>query len=514
MNKRPVMLIIMDGYGLASPSEGNAVSMANKPNLDKIFQTYNTATLEASGEAVGLPEGQMGNSEVGHMNIGAGRIVWQSLSRINNAIKSGEFENNEAINEAIDMALKTGKKFHILGLCSDGGVHSHTSHIIAIANLAHKKGIKDVYYHAFLDGRDVPPTSAQQYLIKIINDGKVRLATVGGRYYGMDRDKNYDRIEKAYNAMVRNIGPHHQDPFKALEDSYAEGVTDEFVVPFIVDETGMIEDGDSVVFANFRPDRAIEISTALSNPNGIVYNPEKPYRLNTIGGPKNLTFVCMMKYADQVKGKLAFGLQELNHMLGEVVSESGLKQLRIAETEKYAHVTFFFDGGVDKVYDGEDRILVDSPKVATYDLKPEMSAYEVTDKVVEAINSSKYDLIILNFANCDMVGHTGVIPAAVKAVETVDTCVGRVVDALTQVGGVAIITADHGNAEKELDEEGKTYTAHTTNLVPVVITDETLKIREGILSDLAPTLLELLGLPVPEEMTSKSIIVHEENQGS
>ena len=505
--KKPVMLIIMDGYGLANPSEGNAISLANKPNLDYLFANYNSAKIDASGEAVGLPEGQMGNSEVGHMNIGAGRIVWQSLSRINNAIKSGEFENNEAINEAINHALATGKKFHILGLCSDGGVHSHTSHIIAIANLAHKRGIKNVYYHAFLDGRDVPPTSAKTYLVKVLNDGKVNLATVGGRYYGMDRDKNYDRIAKAYDAMVRNVGPHYDDPIKALDESYANGITDEFVVPFIVDQNGMIGDGDSVVFANFRPDRAIEISTALSNPTGIVYNPEKPYRLNTIGGPRNLTFVCMMKYADQVKGKLAFGLQELNNMLGEVVSAAGLKQLRIAETEKYAHVTFFFDGGVDKVLEGEDRILVDSPKVATYDLKPEMSAYEVTDKVVEAINSNKYDLIILNYANCDMVGHTGVIPAAVKAVETVDECVGRCVEAINNCGGVAIITADHGNAEKLLDEEGKPFTAHTSNEVPVLITDKSIYLKNGILSDLAPTILELLGLPIPSEMTSKSLIV-------
>ena len=506
--KKPVMLIIMDGFGLAKKGEGNAIYEAKKPNLDAIFAKYPTAHLDASGEAVGLPEGQMGNSEVGHMNIGAGRVVWQSLSRINNAIKTGEFANNEAINEAIEHALKTGKKFHILGLCSDGGVHSHTSHIIAIANLALKKGIKEVYYHAFLDGRDVPPTSAASYLMPILNEGKgkIKLATVGGRYYGMDRDKNYDRIEKAYDAMVRNIGPHYDNPIDALDESYKNGITDEFVVPFIVDENGMIGDGDSVVFANFRPDRAIEISTALTNPNGIVYNPDKPYRLNTIGGPKDLTFVCMMKYADQVKGKLAFGLQELNNMLGEVISNNNMTQLRIAETEKYAHVTFFFDGGVDKVLPGEDRILVDSPKVATYDLLPEMSAYEVTDKVLEAIKSNKYDCIIFNYANCDMVGHTGVIPAAIKAVETVDTCVGKCVEALNEVGGVAIITADHGNAECELDEEGKPYTAHTTNQVPVVVTDENLHLRNGILSDLAPTILELLGLEKPEEMTSKSLI--------
>ena len=484
--KKPVMLIIMDGFGLAKKGEGNAICEAKKPNLDAIFAKYPIAHLDASGEAVGLPEGQMGNSEVGHMNIGAGRVVWQSLSRINNAIKTGEFAKNEAINEAIEHALKTGKKFHILGLCSDGGVHSHTSHIIAIANLALKKGIKEVYYHAFLDGRDVPPTSAASYLMPILNEGKgkIKLATVGGRYYGMDRDKNYDRIEKAYDAMVRNIGPHYDNPIDALDESYKNGITDEFVVPFIVDENGMIGDGDSVVFANFRPDRAIEISTALTNPNGIVYNPDKPYRLNTIGGPKDLTF-------------------------GEYISKLGYKQLRIAETEKYAHVTFFFDGGVDKVLPGEDRILVDSPKVATYDLLPEMSAYEVTDKVLEAIKSNKYDCIILNYANCDMVGHTGVIPAAIKAVETVDTCVGKCVEALNEVGGVAIITADHGNAEWMYNKETHSpQTAHTTNPVPfIVISKDKIELnKEGALCDIAPTVLDIMGIKKPDEMTGNSMI--------
>lgn len=507
MKKRPVMLIIMDGYGLAEPSNFNAVSLAKKPNLDYIFKKYDTKQLQASGEAVGLPEGQMGNSEVGHMNIGAGRIVWQSLSRINNSIKTGEFNSNPAIVNAINHAINTNHKFHIFGLCSDGGVHSHTSHIIAIAKLAHKLGCKEVYYHAFLDGRDVAPKSAKIYLEKIIKEGNVKVATVGGRYYGMDRDKNYDRIQLAYDAMTIAKGEFYDDPLAGIDASYEKGVTDEFVVPFVSSKDGMVESGDSVVFANFRPDRAIQISTSISNPDGIVYNPEKPYRLDTSKGPKDVCYVSMMKYADSVKGELAFGLQKLDNLYADVISNAGLTQLRIAETEKYAHVTFFFDGGVDKEVKGEDRILVNSPKVATYDLQPEMSAYEVCDKVVDAIHSNKYDTIILNFANCDMVGHTGVIPAVVKAVEVVDECVGRCVKALDEVGGVALITADHGNAEKLLDENGKPFTAHTTNPVPVVITDENIKIRDGILSEITPTLLELLGLDVPESMTAKSLIV-------
>ncbi len=508
MNKKPVCLIIMDGYGIAKPSQTNAISMANKPNLDRIFKEFNVKTLQASGEAVGLPEGQMGNSEVGHMNIGAGRIVWQSLSRINNSIKTGAFNENDAILNAIDNALKNKKKFHIFGLCSDGGVHSHTSHIIAIAKLAHAKGIKDVYYHAFLDGRDVPPKSACEFLQKIINEGCVSVATVGGRYYGMDRDKNYDRIQKAYDAMTIAKGEYFSDPILGIEESYKKGVTDEFVIPFVSNKNGMVESGDSVVFANFRPDRAIQISTAISNPEGIIYNPEKAYRLDYSKGPKDVCFVSMMKYADTVKGSLAFGLQKLDNLYGDIISKAGLKQLRIAETEKYAHVTFFFDGGADREIAGANRILVNSPKVATYDLQPEMSAYEVCDKVVEAIQSEKYDTIILNFANCDMVGHTGVIPAAVKAVEAVDTCVGRVVAALDKVGGVALITADHGNAEKLADEEGKPFTAHTTNLVPIVLTSHDYELRDGgILSDIAPTMLELLGVEIPKDMTSSSLLI-------
>ena len=507
MKHRPVVLIIMDGYGLCQPSASNAVSLASKPNLDRIFKTYDTKTLEARGEAVGLPEGQMGNSEVGHMNIGAGRIVWQSLSRINNAIKTGELDRNEAILKAIERAKCNHKKFHIFGLCSDGGVHSHTAHIIAIAKLAQKMGIYRVYYHAFLDGRDVAPKSAAVYLEKIINEGKVTVATVGGRYYGMDRDKNYDRIQLAFDAMTAKKGPVFSDPFSGIEAAYQEGITDEFIKPFIVCEDGMVEDGDSVVFANFRPDRAIQIATCISNPEGIVYNAEKPYRMDLSHAPHDVFFVSMMKYADSVKGPLAFGLQKLTNLFGDVVSAAGLKQLRIAETEKYAHVTFFFDGGADRQIEGATRILVNSPKVATYDLKPEMSAFEVCDRVVEAILAKTYDCIILNFANCDMVGHTGVIPAAVQAVEAVDTCVGRVQQALDEVGGVALITADHGNAEQMVDAEGKPYTAHTTNLVPVVVTDQAIRLKNGILSDIAPTLLELLGIDKPAEMTSESLIV-------
>ena len=507
MSKRPVALIIMDGYGLAPASDSNAISLAKKPNLDRIFSEFDTKQLQASGDAVGLPEGQMGNSEVGHMNIGAGRIVRQSLSRINYSIKTGEFYKNEAILKAINHAKENGKKFHIFGLCSTGGIHCHVDHIVALSKMAHDNGIENVYYHAFLDGRDTAPTSGKDFLKEVIDRGNVKVATVGGRYYGMDRDKNYDRIQIAYDAMTIRKGEVKPDAVQGIIDSYNNGVTDEFVVPFISDINGQIEDGDSIVFANFRPDRAIEIATSFSNPEGIVYNPEKTCKLDYSKGPKDIYFVSMMKYADSVKGDLAFGLQTFENLYGDVIAKNNMTQLRIAETEKYAHVTFFFDGGADREIKGADRILVNSPKVATYDLKPEMSAYEVCDKVVEAIHSNKYDTIVLNFANCDMVGHTGIIEAAVKAVEAVDECVGKVVAALDEVGGVALITADHGNAEKMKDEQGNVYTAHTTNPVPVVVTDKDIKLRDGILSDITPTLLELLGVEIPAEMTSKSLIV-------
>ena len=508
--KNTVLLCIMDGYGLAPASNGNAVSLAKKPNLDALFAKYPHCVIEASGEAVGLPEGQMGNSEVGHMNLGAGRIVYQSLTRINKSIKDGSFNTNEAILNAIEHAKKNGKKVHILGLCSDGGVHSHTNHIKAIANVCKLHGIDKVYYHAFLDGRDVPPTSALTFIDKVLSDTNISISTVSGRYYGMDRDKNWNRIQKTFDAMTNLQGEVYSSAKEGIEASYKNGVTDEFMVPFIVDTKGQIEDGDSVIFANFRPDRAIQIATALSNPEAcqtLLKTPTDPI-LDISHAPKNITFVSMMKYSDNVKGTLAFPLQSFNNLYGDVVAAAGLKQLRIAETEKYAHVTFFFDGGADRTIEGSDRILVNSPKVATYDLQPEMSAYEVCDKVVAAIKEEKYDTIILNFANCDMVGHTGVIPAAVKAVEVVDECVGKVVEALNSVGGVAIITADHGNAEKMLDENGKPYTAHTTNPVPLILTSNKYELKEhGILSDIAPTMLELLGVAKPSDMTSESLII-------
>ena len=508
--KNTVLLCIMDGYGLAPASNGNAVSLAKKPNLDALFAKYPHCVIEASGEAVGLPEGQMGNSEVGHMNLGAGRIVYQSLTRINKSIKDGSFNTNEAILNAIEHAKKNGKKVHILGLCSDGGVHSHTNHIKAIANVCKFHGIDKVYYHAFLDGRDVPPTSALTFIDKVLSDTNISISTVSGRYYGMDRDKNWNRIQKTFDAMTNLQGEVYSSAKEGIEASYKNGVTDEFMVPFIVDTKGQIEDGDSVIFANFRPDRAIQIATALSNPEAcktLLKTPTDPI-LDISHAPKNITFVSMMKYSDNVKGTLAFPLQSFNNLYGDVVAAAGLKQLRIAETEKYAHVTFFFDGGADRTIEESDRILVNSPKVATYDLQPEMSAYEVCDKVVAAIKEEKYDTIILNFANCDMVGHTGVIPAAVKAVEVVDECVGKVVEALNSVGGVAIITADHGNAEKMLDENGKPYTAHTTNPVPLILTSNKYELKEhGILSDIAPTMLELLGVAKPSDMTSESLII-------
>ena len=512
MKNRPVVLIIMDGFGIDAPTSTNAISLAKRPNIDALWAKYPHSFINASGNSVGLPETQMGNSEVGHMNLGAGRIVYQSLTRINKSIEDGDFDHNEALMAAIENVKKNNSKFHIFGLASEGGVHSHVNHIKAIARIAHANGIEKVYYHAFLDGRDVPPTSANLFLDKILEEKSISVATVGGRYYGMDRDKNWNRIQKAYDAMCHKKGEVYPSARDGIEASYKNNVTDEFMVPFIVDKDGQIESNDSIFFANFRPDRAIQIATAFSNPEAceaLVKNPDDP-KLDTTNAPKNIFFVSMMKYSDSVKGLVAFPQIKLTNLYGDLVSNAGLSQLRIAETEKYAHVTFFFDGGVDKEIKGADRILVNSPKVATYDLKPEMSAYEVTDKVVEAIKSEKYDTIILNYANCDMVGHTGVISAAVKAVEVVDECVGRVVDTLNSVGGVALITADHGNAEKMADSEGNPYTAHTTNPVPLILTSNDYKLRlSGILSDVTPTLLELLQIEKPEEMTSKSLILHE-----
>ena len=505
MKKNFVGLIIMDGYGLAPASSSNSVSLAKKPFLDQLFKDYPNNTLEASGEVVGLPEGQMGNSEVGHLNLGAGRIVYQSLTRINVAIKDGSFFENKAFLDAIDHAKKNNSKLHIFGLVSDGGVHSYTTHIKALHDLAVKHGITP-YLHAFMDGRDTPQQSGHDYLKGLIDHG-MKVATVSGRYYAMDRDNNWDRIQKAYDNMTLGTGE-VQDALVGIEKSYREGVTDEFIIPFVSDKNGLITDHDSIIFANFRPDRAIRIATAFSNP-------EATSRYQTAGKAsfdlkhtlKDIFFVSMMHYNETVKGPLAYELQTLNNLYGEVIANANLKQLRIAETEKYAHVTFFFDGGSDRELKGSTRILVESPKVPTYDLKPEMSAYEVRDKAVEAIKSGNFDTMILNFANPDMVGHTGSIEATTKAVETVDTCTKDVVEAILSIGGVAIVLADHGNAEKMRDEFGHPHTAHTTNLVPVVITKKGIKVNTGALCDVAPTMLDLLGVKQPKEMTGKSLII-------
>jgi len=501
--KRPTVLIIMDGLGLAKAGPGNAVTLAKKPNLDELMKTYPTNTLEASGMAVGLPEGQMGNSEVGHMNLGAGRVVYQSLTRIHKSIEDGSFFENEAYVNAVKHVKDNNSKLHVMGLVSDGGVHSHIDHFKAMVDLADKNGIDDVYIHAYLDGRDVPPSSAIGYLEEledyIQEKGRGKIASVHGRYYAMDRDKNWDRTQKAYDILLDAKGKKASSATEGVQASYDEGVTDEFVVPFNVDPEGTIKENDAVVFMNFRPDRAIQLSTALTNPGetGI----ENARTLD------NLHFVSTMHYSPNVKGEIAFGLQKLDDMFGEVVSRAGLNQLRIAETEKYAHVTFFLDGGEDKEIKNSKRILVPSPKVATYDMKPEMSAYEVTEKVMAELENDTVDTVVLNFANCDMVGHTGDIEAAIKSVEVTDECTGIVARKVIEKGGVAIITADHGNAEKMLDSEGGSHTAHTTSLVPITITDKDITIRDGgVLGDIAPTMLEYLGIDQPDAMTGKSLI--------
>ena len=503
MKKDLVLLCIMDGYGITDNVPGNAILAAKKPNLDKLFKEYPNTILGASGEDVGLPDGQMGNSEVGHANIGAGRIVYQSLTRVNIAVRNNTLMDMEAIKKAVDHALLNNSKLHIMGLLSDGGVHSHINHILYMLEQAVKKGVKEVVVHAFLDGRDVPPKSALTYLdqlqAKIDEVGNSKIGVVSGRYYAMDRDKNWNRTQLAYDALVYNKAPlkNYRD---GINESYDNDVTDEFVVPFIANSESNINDGDSVIFANFRPDRAIQMSKALTNlPTTGIQNGHEF---------KDLDYACMMLYSEEVKGDIVFGLQELNNTFGDYMAYLGKKQLRIAETEKYAHVTFFFDGGVDKEVEGEDRILVNSPKVATYDLKPEMSAYEVCEKVCEAVKSEKYDTIILNFANCDMVGHTTVFDATVKAVEVVDECVGKVYEAVNGVGGVMVIIADHGNADKLLDEEGRPFSAHSTNPVPCIVTKRGLKLRSGgNLGDVVPTMLELMNIPQPKEMTGKSLII-------
>lgn len=506
MNKKFAALIIMDGYGLAPDSPSNSVSLAKKPFLDSLFKDYPNNVLQASGEYVGLPDGQMGNSEVGHLNLGAGRIVYQSLTRINVAIKDGSFFKNPAFLEAINYTKKNKSKLHIFGLVSDGGVHSYPTHIKALHDLAVSNGVTP-YLHAFMDGRDTAQTSGLGFLKDLMDHG-MKVATVSGRYYAMDRDNNWDRIQKAFDNMVLGTGKTYSNALEGMKASYDEGVTDEFIIPFLVDKNGLIGDKDAVLFANFRPDRAIRIATAFTNPDATnLYETPGKAKFDPKNAPKDIFLVSMMHYNESVKGPLAYELQTLDNLYGEVIANAGLKQLRIAETEKYPHVTFFFDGGSDKELKGSTRILVQSPKVPTYDLQPEMSAFEVKDKAVEAILSKEYDTMILNFANPDMVGHTGSIEATTKAVETVDQCTKEVVEAILSIGGVAIVLADHGNAEKMRDELGNPHTAHTTNLVPVVITKKDVKLGTGSLCDVAPTLLDLLGIKQPKEMTGQSLIV-------
>ena len=502
--KKPTILIIMDGYGIGEAYDGNAILAAKKPNLDRLFSENPCVQIGASGMDVGLPDGQMGNSEVGHTNMGAGRIVYQMLTRITKSIGDGDFFENEALVEAIDNCKKNGSALHLMGLLSPGGVHSHITHLYGLLELAKRNGLDKVYIHCLLDGRDVPPSSAADYMQELsdkLNEiGVGKIATIAGRYYTMDRDSNWNRVEKGYAAMVYGEGVECSDPVQAVKNSYAEGVTDEFVVPVVVDKEGTVKENDSFIFFNFRPDRARQITRTFVDPDF------KGFERRI--GCFPLKFVCFAQYDESMPNvSIAFKPEELKNTLGEYMSSLGKSQLRIAETEKYAHVTFFFNGGVEDVYTGEDRILVNSPKVATYDLQPHMSAYEVTEKCVAAIESDKYDMIILNFANCDMVGHTGVFDAAVKAVEAVDKCVGEVTDAVARKGGVSVITADHGNADKMIAEDGSPFTAHTTNPVPFCVVGYPCKLREGgVLADIAPTMLEIMGIEQPREMTGKSII--------
>ncbi|MCI9256927.1 2,3-bisphosphoglycerate-independent phosphoglycerate mutase [Acutalibacter sp.] len=501
--KKPLVLMILDGFGIA-PDEGNAIVAANTPNLDRILKENPVTKIGASGLDVGLPDGQMGNSEVGHTNIGAGRIVYQELTRITKSAEEGDMAKNPALLHAMQSAKDNGKALHFMGLLSDGGVHSHNTHLYALLKMAKSLGLTKVFVHCFLDGRDVPPSSGKDYVKELMTQlkeiGVGQAATVMGRYYAMDRDNRWERVEKAYAAMVYGEGLKAECPVCAVQKSYDEGVTDEFVVPTVCEGAEPIQAGDSVIFYNFRPDRAREITRTLVDPDFTGFE-----RKN---GFFPLNYVCMTQYdATMPNVDVAYKPESLENTFGEYLSKNGLTQLRIAETEKYAHVTFFFNGGVEKQYPGEDRILVKSPAVATYDLQPEMSAYEVTGKMVEAVKSGKYDALILNYANCDMVGHTGVFEAAVKAVEAVDACIGQVEAAVKEMGGCILLTADHGNADRMVDTDGTPFTAHTTNPVPFCVINHPCQLREGgRLADIAPTMLKVLGLPQPEEMTGESII--------
>ena len=503
MNKQAI-LVILDGFGLAAPGEGNAISRAQTPHLDRLFAAWPHTTLQASGLDVGLPEGQMGNSEVGHTNIGAGRVVYQILPKMSQEIRSGAFFENAAYAEAMDAAAASGHALHVLGLLSSGGVHSHIDHIFAILDMAKRRGLSRVFVHAFLDGRDVAPKSGAGFVRRLQEKcealGNTRIATIQGRFWGMDRDKRWDRVEAGYRAIVCGEGARDDDAVHAVEASYAQDVTDEFVKPVVVCPEGVIEPGDSVIFMNFRPDRAREITWALNLPDFDGFaRPKTVYPLH---------FVCTAQYDETLTLPIAYPPEPLVNTLGDYVSAQGLRQFRVAETEKYAHVTFFFNGGVEKQFEGEERCLVPSPKeFPTYDLIPQMSAAAVADKLIEAIASERYELIVCNFANCDMVGHTGVMEAAIRAVEAVDTAMGRVLAELEKhPDAVLVLTADHGNADVMLDESGKVNTAHTTNPVPFLVREKGLRLHPGRLADIAPTLLKILGLPQPAEMSGESLI--------
>lgn len=510
MKDKLVALIILDGFGINPKEDGNAIKAANKPNIDRYLKEYTNTTIKCSGMDVGLPAGQMGNSEVGHTNIGAGRIVYQELTRITKSIEDGDFYDKKEFLDAIENCKKNNTKLHLFGLLSDGGVHSHNTHLYALIELAKKQGLKDVYVHCFFDGRDVPPDSSKAFVeeleakLKEIGTGKI--ATVMGRYYAMDRDNRWERVQLAYDVMTSGKGLTASSAGEAVQTSYDKGEFDEFVKPTAILEgdkpVALIEKNDSVIFFNFRPDRAREITRTFTDVDFNGFQREKGYF--------PVFFVCMTQYDKTIENAVvAFKPESLANTFGEYISTLGYKQLRIAETEKYAHVTFFFNGGVEKVYPGEDRALIPSPKVATYDLKPEMSAYEVTEEAVKRINSKEYDVIILNFANPDMVGHTGVMEAAKAAIEAVDVCIGKVVDAIQAQGGVALITADHGNSEQMVDyETGGPFTAHTTNEVPLIgIGLGEAKLKAGRLSDLTPTMLDIMGVEKPKEMTGSTLIV-------
>lgn len=505
---KPVVLCILDGFGMRDETYGNAVAQANKPNFDRLWNEFPHTLIHADGEHVGLPNGQMGNSEVGHLNIGAGRVVYQSLVRLNNEIANREFFANDVLVKAMENAKN--HHLHIFGLLSDGGVHSHINHILALIEMAKEQDVKEVYVHVITDGRDVGPKTCETYIKQLqakmdeLQLGKI--ATISGRYYAMDRDKRWDRVELAYDAIVEAKGTTFDDPIKYIESQYAEGITDEFIKPAVnANVMQKIEDNDSVICANFRPDRAIQLSGVLTNenydpkPESPIFKPE--YR------PKNLMFVAMMKYSEDVICEIAYPPETISNGLGETLSKAGIKQLRIAETEKYPHVTFFFDGGEEKEYPGCKRILIDSPKVATYDLKPEMSANEVCAALINELETNTPDVVILNFANPDMVGHSGMMEPTIKAIETVDNCLGQIYDEVNKLGGVMLITADHGNSDKVLNEDGSPNTAHTTSLVPLIVTKKGVELKEdGRLCDLAPTILSLVGIDQPAEMTGENLI--------